>query len=529
MSPREGCRVPSRGCRRPSRGRIDALARAVGKGSRGARAPSRCEEVAARGSAAPSRGHRRPRPRVPCTRSRVPTCLREGSRMPARRCPAAFDAAPRTAPGRCTRQRSYTRPSSRGARRGHDRPAPRPRSARRTLRPPQGRLRLFLHRDVGALLLLRDEGAAAALPAAAPPLRRPLRAGRAGRLRRTGVLPAGDRRTAGRPLAGHAQGGGVRRAAAGGRAPGHGGGRPCGDGQRRHRRARRGRTARVLPVAGADHPGRGIPQAQHLHHRRAPVPAERPAPRFGLLAVLRRHQPRRAVRLAGVRLPGRNLRLEVGLRRGRHRHAARTGAVPVGTEIPARPRRTAGPGAPARTRARPAARMGDLPGRAAGAVAGRGPDVGGRERPLRARRRSLAGAGADDPGDAGGAGVVRLVRGDALHARAAPADGLAAGADLHGAGVLHPVRADLRLVGHLHRPHADQGRVPVAGDPRRHAVAVVDRVAAAGAAGVRGVGGAVGPAAGLARRPGSCSRARSRRCWCSCCATWWCCRRRPVR
>src|SRR5690606_33548516 len=36
---------------------------------------------------------------------------------------------------------------------------------RRLPRPSQGRLRLFLHRDVGAFLLLRDEGAAAALPA----------------------------------------------------------------------------------------------------------------------------------------------------------------------------------------------------------------------------------------------------------------------------------------------------------------------------------------------------------------------------
>jgi hypothetical protein len=39
-------------------------------------------------------------------------------------------------------------------------------------RPSQGSLRLLLHRDVGALLVLRHEGAAAALPGQVPPVQR---------------------------------------------------------------------------------------------------------------------------------------------------------------------------------------------------------------------------------------------------------------------------------------------------------------------------------------------------------------------
>src|SRR5688500_14325017 len=66
---------------------------------------------------------------------------------------------------------TYTRPGF--ARRTHVRTRPgRAARARRLPRPPQGRVRLLLHRDVGALLLLRDEGAAAAVPAEVPRLRR---------------------------------------------------------------------------------------------------------------------------------------------------------------------------------------------------------------------------------------------------------------------------------------------------------------------------------------------------------------------
>jgi POT family proton-dependent oligopeptide transporter len=57
-------------------------------------------------------------------------------------------------------------------------------------------------------------------------------------------------------------------------------GSPGGHGRWCHR-ARRGRTAGVLFLAGPDHHGRGLPQAQHLHHRRQAVlhgMAEPPSP-----------------------------------------------------------------------------------------------------------------------------------------------------------------------------------------------------------------------------------------------------------
>src|SRR6185437_17124485 len=50
----------------------------------------------------------------------------------------------------------------------------------------------------------------------------------------------------------------------------------------------------------------------------------------------------------------------------------------------------------------------------------------------------------------------------------------------------HDVRAVVWLVGDLHRPPADQGHRAGAGDPRRLAASVVDPLAAAGTAGLRG-------------------------------------------
>ena len=120
--------------------------------------------------------------------------------------------------------------------------------------------------------------------------------------------------------------------------------------RQRRGHARRRRAADLLPVACADHHGRRVPQAEHLDHRRQALSRKRSAPRFGLLAVLCRHQPRRAVRIDRLRLPRPDAGLELRLRRGGHRHAVRAGAVPVGTEIPARPRRIACAGQVARTR-----------------------------------------------------------------------------------------------------------------------------------------------------------------------------------
>ena len=112
-------------------------------------------------------------------------------------------------------------------------------------------------------------------------------------------------------------------------------------------------------------------------------------------------------------------------------------------------------------------------------------------------------------------------------------------------GVLHPVRADLRLLGDVHRPHADQGRRAVAGavaagggmdiGPRREprAVlaqrAVVDRLAAAGAGALSWWRRRCRTAIRIRRRRGCCSAWRRSRCWCSCCATRWCCRRPRAR
>src|SRR5690606_38006743 len=52
----------------------------------------------------------------------------------------------------------------------HDCRRRRRRSIRRIPWPSQGPVRVLLHRDVGALLVLRDEGAAAAVPGEVPPV-----------------------------------------------------------------------------------------------------------------------------------------------------------------------------------------------------------------------------------------------------------------------------------------------------------------------------------------------------------------------
>ena len=92
------------------------------------------------------------------------------------------------------------------------------------------------------------------------------------RLRRTGLLHAGDRRRARRPLAGHAQGGGVRRHAAGARATS--GMAFEGDAASASAAAwcaTRARCAITYLSLALIIMGVGLPQAQHLHHRRQAV------------------------------------------------------------------------------------------------------------------------------------------------------------------------------------------------------------------------------------------------------------------
>ena len=142
-------------------------------------------------------------------------CRTSGATIRARSCVKARRERRKHRPLYSVASRS---PESRHVR--HRRRAPR--SHRRVVRPSQGPLRLLLHRDVGALLVLRDEGAAAALPHQVPPLQRRQRLQPDRRVRRPRLCDAGHRRPARRPLARHAQGGRVRRHPARARPSRHG-------------------------------------------------------------------------------------------------------------------------------------------------------------------------------------------------------------------------------------------------------------------------------------------------------------------
>ena len=98
----------------------------------------------------------------------------------------------------------------------------------------------------------------------------------------------------------------------------------------------------VLPVARADHHGRRASSSRTS--RRSSASSTRRTIRAAIRASRCSTPASTSARCSprGVRLPRRDLRLEVRLRRGRHRHAARARAVPVGPEVPARRRRTAG-------------------------------------------------------------------------------------------------------------------------------------------------------------------------------------------
>ena len=162
-----------------------------------------------------------------------------------------------------------------------------------------------------------------------------------------------------------------------------------------------GVAADLLPVAGADHHGRRASSS------RTSPPSSASSTRKTIRAAIRASRCSMPASTS-ARCSRRSSAATSGRRWAGATASARPASaccsawpVPVGTEIPARPRRTAMRRQAARTRAGPAARMGDLPRRDRRPAAGGVADVGGRQRRVLARRRSLAGAGADDPGDGG--------------------------------------------------------------------------------------------------------------------------------
>ena len=144
------------------------------------------------------------------------------------------------------------------------------------------------------------------------------------------------------PLARPAQGGHVRRAAAGRRSlpdddRGAGGGRGLVRGRAR-RRAQRLPPEPVLLGAGPDRHGRRIPQDERLHRRRRPLREGRPATGLRLHGLLHGDQPGRGGRTAALRVARPDLRLALRIRSRRRRHAGRAAAVPEGPEVPPGPR-----------------------------------------------------------------------------------------------------------------------------------------------------------------------------------------------
>ena len=99
----------------------------------------------------------------------------------------------------------------------------------------------------------------------------------------------------------------------------------------------------VLSGAGADRDRHGSPEREHRRPGRTALRPERQPPRRRVLDLLHGHQPRGVPGPAGVRLSRTARQLAPRLRRGRDRHGARPGAVrprrPLSWEAPARGRR----------------------------------------------------------------------------------------------------------------------------------------------------------------------------------------------
>ena len=188
----------------------------------------------------------------------------------------------------------------------------------RVLRPSARPLHALLHRDVGALQLLRHARAAHPVHDRAPRGRRPRASTRRRPARSTALytsmvylmtLPGGwiaDR--ADRPAHAPCSYGGILIA--------------CG-----HFSMAVPVADDVLPRPRADRHRHRPAQRQHQRHRRPAVRAGRQPARRRLLDLLHGHQPRRVHRAARLRLSRAARQLALGLRRGRRRHGARPRAV----------------------------------------------------------------------------------------------------------------------------------------------------------------------------------------------------------
>ncbi len=208
-----------------------------------------------------------------------------------------------------------TLPGRRGPRgsaimRGHGQPRHRL-TGHPLLRPPARPGRPLLHRDVGALRLLRHARPAHPLP----------HGGGSGR--GNGLLRRGGRLHL-RPV--HVHGVPLRAARGLDRRPRHraaAGGAGRGDPDRRRLPVDGGAGQRRLlrrPRPGGG--GHRASQDQHQRDRRPALLAERRAPRRRLLPLLHGHQPRRSARAPGLQLPRREGRLAPRVRLRRRGHDA---------------------------------------------------------------------------------------------------------------------------------------------------------------------------------------------------------------
>ena len=186
-----------------------------------------------------------------------------------------------------------------------------------------GPVRIVLHRDVGALLLLRHARAAGALHGGLPDQERARRNGARGRVPAAAARHRGDVRPAEHPADGiadlrHLHGAGVphafvRRHARGPRA---------GAAQDRGHRRRPDGHRPVFPGRRIDVPGgpvfpdrrQRLLQAQPGDPGRRPVSAGRPAPRPRVQHLLHGREPGSVLRAAGVRNAGTKVRLDVRIR-----------------------------------------------------------------------------------------------------------------------------------------------------------------------------------------------------------------------
>ena len=166
-----------------------------------------------------------------------------------------------------------------------------------------------LHRDVGALQLLRHARAARAVPGQRAGLRAGRRVDAIRDLYRSRLSHSCRWRLSGRPLSRL----------------------PQGDPDRRHRDGngtfRHGVPGAAAACARPDHSRQRLFQAQHLDVARHALPRARSAARWRLHHFLHRHQPRRIALGARRGNAGREDRLALGFCIRGRRHAVRPGAI----------------------------------------------------------------------------------------------------------------------------------------------------------------------------------------------------------